>query len=50
MTEAAAVRYLASKGWKMVEDGWFSLTDMYEQPVCVETAYHLQKLMDRAFA
>jgi hypothetical protein len=46
MTEAAAIRYLISKGWQMVEDGWFSLRNLQEQPVCVETAYHLQKMME----
>jgi hypothetical protein len=48
MTEAAAIRYLVSQGWQKLEEGWFSLRGMYEQPVCVETAYHLQKMMERA--
>jgi hypothetical protein len=50
MTEAAAIRYLLSTGWQAIEDGWFRLRGMYEQPVCVETAYHLQKMRERAAA
>lgn len=50
MTEAAAIRYLVSKGWNMMEEGWFSLQGAYDEPVCVETAYHLQRGMDRVAA
>ncbi len=48
MTEAAAIRYLVSQGWQAIDEGWFKLRGQYEQPVCVETAYHLQKMMERA--
>lgn len=47
MTEAAVIRYLTSKGWKIVEDGWFGLEGVYET-VCLETAFHLQKRMEMA--
>lgn len=50
MTEAAIIRYLASKGWQKIEDEWFTLKGAYESPVCVETAYHLQKNLDRVAA
>ena len=50
MTEAAIIRYLASKGWQKLEDDWFSLKGACEQPVCVEMAYHLQKNLDRVAA
>ena len=46
MTEASAIRYLLSKGWQVVEDGWYSLKGIYEEPVCVDTAYELQKMID----
>lgn len=47
MNEASAIRYLMSKGWKIVEDSWFTLKGMYEEPVCVDTAYELQKMLDQ---
>jgi len=50
MTEAAAIRYLISKGWTMVEEGWFRLQGAYENPVCIETAYHLQRTMESVAA
>ncbi len=50
MTEAAAIRYLISKGWTMMGEGWFRLQGAYESPVCVETAYHLQRAMERVSA
>lgn len=47
MTEAAIIRYLASKGWQKLEDDWFALAGTYDNPVCVEIAYNLQKNLDR---
>jgi hypothetical protein len=46
MSQNAAVRYLESKGWEVVEEEWFRLQGHYEEPVCVDTAYELQKMMD----
>lgn len=43
MTEAVAIRYLLSKGWKQVEEGWFSLVGKCNDPVCVEAAILLQR-------
>jgi hypothetical protein len=50
MSEAAAIRYLTSRGWEMIDEGWFNLTGVYDAPVCVETAYHLQQTLERAVA
>ena len=50
MTEAAIIRYLASKGWQKLEDDWFSLKGICENPVCVEMAYHMQKNLERVAA
>lgn len=50
MTEAAAIRYLISKGWLMLDDGWFFLRGVCNEPLCVEGAYHLQQKMDRVAA
>lgn len=50
MTEAAATRYLLSKGWQAYEDGWFFLAGAYDRPVCLETAYHLQRSLERVAA
>ncbi len=47
MNEASATRYLIAKGWQLIEDGWFALTGMYDEPVCVDTAYELQKMRDQ---
>ena len=46
MSETSAVRYLISKGWKVIEDEWLALCGVYDEPVCVETAYELQKMLD----
>ncbi|MDB5478650.1 MAG: hypothetical protein JWM96_1145 [Alphaproteobacteria bacterium] len=46
MSEAAATRYLLSRGWNLIEDDWFSLQGMYDSPVCIETAFQLQKRLD----
>ena len=50
MTEAAIIRYLASKGWQKLEDDWFSLKGVYENPVCVEMAYYLQRNLEKVSA
>ena len=50
MSEAAAVRYLISKGWNLMGDGWFTLRGACEAPVCVETAFHIQKRMEMVSA
>lgn len=50
MTEAAVVRYLVSHGWAVIEDGWCCLMGVCDSPVCVETAYHLQKRREMATA
>ena len=46
MNESSATRYLMSKGWKIIEEGWFALKGMYEEPVCIDTAYVLQQMLD----
>ena len=50
MTEASAIRYLLNHGWNMIGDNWFCLTNHYESPVCVETAYQLQKMLEQRTA
>lgn len=50
MSEAAAMRYLISKGWSMIGEGWFVLRGACESPVCIETAFHMQKRMDMSAA
>lgn len=46
MTEAAATRYLLSRGWQAIEDGWFFLAGTCNRPVCLETAYHMQRNLE----
>jgi hypothetical protein len=50
MTEAAAVRYLVNKGWQLVEGEWFALRGLYDQPVCLDTAFQLQRNMEKMYA
>ena len=47
MSEAAAIRYLVTKGWQLLEDNWFALRGTYDHPVCVDTAYQLQCNLER---
>lgn len=50
MTEATVIRYLMTKGWNMIGEGWFSMRGVCDQPVCIETAFHMQKCRDMAAA
>lgn len=50
MTEATAIRYLLNHGWEIVGEKWFRLRNRYDQPVCVETAYQLQKMLESVAA
>ena len=50
MTEAAAIRYLLNKGWYLIENDWFALRGQYDQPVCLDTAFQLQRNMEKAYA
>jgi len=50
MSEAAAVRYLINKGWQLVEGEWFSLRGTYEDMVCLDTAFQLQRNLERLYA
>lgn len=47
MNTASAIRYLETKGWELIDQEWFRLKGMYEEPVCVDTAYELQKMLDQ---
>jgi hypothetical protein len=47
MTEAAAIRYLINKGWQLIDNDWFALRGMCEQPVCLDTAYQMQRNLER---
>lgn len=47
MSETVAIRYLVTKGWLMLGDGWFTLHGIYNKPVCVDTAYYLQRNIDQ---
>jgi hypothetical protein len=50
MTEAAAIRYLLTKGWQLIENDWFALRGATDQPVCLDTAFQIQRNMDRVTA
>lgn len=47
MNELSAIRYLVARGWTVVEEDFLSLTGHYEEPVCVDTAYELQKMLEQ---
>ena len=49
MTEAAAVRYLLNKGWQLVDNEWFSIRGM-DHAVCLDTAYQMQRNMEKMYA
>ena len=48
MTEAAAIRYLLNKGWQLIDNEWFALRG--QQPVCLDTAFQMQRNMERVSA
>ena len=50
MSESAAIRYLITKGWQLLDGDWFSLRGTYDEPVCVDTAFQLQRNMERSLA
>lgn len=50
MTEATAIRYLLNHGWEIAGNNWFSLSNRYDTPVCLETAYQLQQMLERVAA
>jgi hypothetical protein len=49
MTEAAAIRYLITKGWNQVDGEWFSLKGT-DNVVCLDTAYQMQRNMESVYA
>ncbi len=50
MTEATAIRYPLNHGWECVGNKCFCLHQRYDTPVCLETAYQLQLMLERAAA
>ena len=50
MSETAAIRYLVTKGWQLIEGEWFSLSGTYDQPVCIDTAFQLQRNLESKYA
>jgi len=50
MSEAAAIRYLVTKGWQLLEGDWFALRGTCDEPVCIDTAYQLQRMMESSMA